>query len=356
MSREELKEQKKIDQLITRQLKQEWHRHKWEKILLLLGNCNSGKTTLIKQLNNAFGKGLSEDTRKKHEKAVHQNVQMIIKALLQTMSKLSIEYEKPANKDTWRYFAGSDLSTMEISKSDYSMVSQLWQDRGVHSRRREFHLPDSAGYFLDNLDRIQSNNYTPSMQDILRVYGPTQGVEEHSIAIGSMSYRVVDVARTCLDMQRKWIHFFNEFAVSAVLFVVDISEYDQMLVSSEADSGMVNSLENSRALFQKLSHYQYENFKNSVFILLFNKVDIFNEKIHYSHLASHFPSYTGPKQNAEKAKNFIRDMFTDSIPDKYNYISIHFISAINSSSAREVCTAVKHGVTRIYEFNSLSVY
>lgn len=341
--------------MITRQLKQEWHKHKWEKILLLVGNCNSGKTTLIKQLKDVFGKEFTEEVRKKYASGVHQNVHVTIKALLLAMSKLSIRYQNPANEETWKHFADTDLSSMEINKTDYSLVLQLWQDRGVYSWRRQFQLPNSADYFLDNLDRIQSNDYIPTVEDILRAYAPTPGVEEHSLVIGSIPYRIVDVARKCLDMQRKWIHFFKECAVSAVLFMVDISEYDQMSVSSDANDGMMNSLENSRVLFQKLSHYQYENFKNSVFILLFNKEDVFDDKIYYSDLASHFPAYTGPKHNPEKAKNFICDMFIDSIPDKYNHVTIHFMSAIKSSSAREVCKAVKHGVTKVYEFNSLSI-
>ena len=339
-------------------MKQEWNKHKWEKIILLLGDNGSGKTTLIKQLKNVFGKGFSEDIRKRHIDVVHRNVLLAIKALLTSMAGLSIQYTNPANEETWRYFAdfAIDADNMEINMSDYSMVLQLWQDSGVYSRRNEFQLPESAAYFLDRLDQIHSNDYIPTTEDILRTYEPTSGAEEYSLVVGSIAYRIVDVGRKCLHMQRKWIHFFNGCAVSAVLFMVDISKYDQMLYSTQADNGMVNSLENSIALFQKLSRYQYENFKNSVFILIFNKVDIFNGKIRHSHLVDHFPAYSGPRQNAEKAKDFICDMFIDSIPEnEHNHITIHFISATESRSAREVCRAVKHGVAKIYEFNSLSI-
>ena len=352
----DLREQKRTDELITRQLKQEWNKHKWEKILLLLGNCSVGKTTLIKQLKNVFGRGFSVEARKKYVDVVHQYVHVTIKALLLAITKLSITYSNPANKETWQHLVdNNDPDSIQINRTDYSVVLQLWNDNGVYSRRREFQLPESADYFLDELDRIQSSDYIPTVEDILRTYEPTSGAEEHPLMIGSMAYRIVDVGRKCLEMQRKWIHLFNGCAVSAVLFMVDISEYDRMLFSSNTDSGMINSLENNRALFQKLSHYQYENFNNSVFILLFNKEDIFDDKIRYSHLADHFPSYSGPKRNSEKAKSFICDMFIDSVPDKHNHITIHFISSINSDSAREVCRAVQHGVSRIYEYNSLCI-
>ena len=352
----DLKEQKRTDELITRQLKQERHKHKWEKILLLLGDCSSGKTTLIKQLKNVFGKGFSEDARKKYVDVVHHCVHVSIKALLCGMAKRSITYCNPANDEIWKHLINTDDPySMEVNTSDYSMVMQLWQDSSVCSRRREFQLPESADYFLNNLDRIQSNNYIPSVEDILRTYEPTSGVEEHPVMMGGIAYKLVDVGRKCLDTQRKWIHLFDGCAVSAVLFMVDISEYDKTLLISDSDSGTMNSLERNRTLFQKLSHHQYENFKNSVFILLFNKEDIFDDKIRYSHLADHFPSYTGPRQNAVKAKNFICDMFIDSMPDEHNHVTIHFISSIDSNSAREVCKAIKHGVSHIYQFNSLRI-
>lgn len=356
---DQLREQKRIDEVITRQLKQEWNKRKWEKILLILGDSSSGKTTLIKQLKNVFGRGFSKDARKKYVDVIHQNVEVAIKSLLQAMTKLSIKCHNPVNEETRKQFThmytAADFSAMEISRSDYLTISQLWQDSSVRSQRRDFQLPVSTSYFLDNLDRIQNDDYIPTVEDVLRAHEPTPGVDEHSVAIGSITYKMVDVGRRCLETQRKWIHFFNGCAVSAVLFMVDISEYDQLVVSSKATTGTVNSLENSRALFEKLSHYQYENFKNSVFILLFNKEDIFKDKIAYSHLADHFPAYTGPKQDPEKAKNFISDLFIDSIPDKHNHVTVHFISAVVSNSAREVCKAVKHGVTHIYEYNSLRI-
>lgn len=352
-SNDELKEQKRTSELITRQLKQEWNKRKREKILLLLGNTSSGKTTLINQMRNVFGKGFLGD-RKKYIDAVHRNVLVAVKALLISMTSLSVECRNPANEETWKYFANFDPN-MKINTSHYSMVSRLWRDDGVHSRRSELQLPESADYFLDGLDRISSDGYIPIVEDVLRAYEPTSGVEEHPLVIGSLTYRIVDVGRKCLDTSKKWIHIFNGCAVSAVLFMVDISEYDKVVFSEKTDNRLVNSLENSRVQFQKLSHYQYENFENSIFILIFNKQDIFDDKIRSSHLADHFPAYTGPKQNPEKAKNFICDMFIDSILDKHNHITIHFITAIESNSAREVCKAVKHGVTNMYEFNSLYI-
>ncbi len=53
--------------------------------------------------------------------------------------------------------------TLEIAQQ----MQRIWQDEGVqkcYTRRNEFALNDSAGYFLDALDRISLPDYIPSVQ------------------------------------------------------------------------------------------------------------------------------------------------------------------------------------------------
>ena len=50
-------------------------------------------------------------------------------------------------------------------------------------RRNEFQLTDSVQYFLNNIDRISSIDYVPTLQDILYCRKTTKGVIETRIAI-----------------------------------------------------------------------------------------------------------------------------------------------------------------------------
>ena len=57
----------------------------------------------------------------------------------------------------------------------------LWVDKGVQEclrRSNEYHLNDSAAYFLDSMGRISASNYIPTMQDVLRTRIETKGVVE----------------------------------------------------------------------------------------------------------------------------------------------------------------------------------
>ena len=57
----------------------------------------------------------------------------------------------------------------------------LWNDKGIQDcfkRSNEYHLCDSAGYFLDALDRIALDDYIPTMQDVLRTRARTTGIVE----------------------------------------------------------------------------------------------------------------------------------------------------------------------------------
>ncbi|KAF9000843.1 guanine nucleotide binding protein, alpha subunit [Cyathus striatus] len=60
-------------------------------------------------------------------------------------------------------------------------MQALWMDGAVKSvlKRRELRLEDSAGFFLDDLDRIATRTYQPSDDDVVRARLRTLGVQEY---------------------------------------------------------------------------------------------------------------------------------------------------------------------------------
>ena len=62
-----------------------------------------------------------------------------------------------------------------------NQMATLWNDAGVKAtfkRSNEYQLNDSAGYFLDSLDRFAVDGYIPSYQDVLRTRTRTTGIVE----------------------------------------------------------------------------------------------------------------------------------------------------------------------------------
>ena len=57
----------------------------------------------------------------------------------------------------------------------------LWSDAGIKAsfkRSNEYQLNDSAGHFLDALDRVAVDGYVPTEQDVLRTRARTTGIVE----------------------------------------------------------------------------------------------------------------------------------------------------------------------------------
>ena len=63
-------------------------------------------------------------------------------------------------------------------------MQRLWMDSGVKesfSRSSEYQLNDSAGYFLNSLERIAEKDYMPNEDDMLRTRQRTTGIVETQI-------------------------------------------------------------------------------------------------------------------------------------------------------------------------------
>jgi hypothetical protein len=113
--------------------------------------------------------------------------------------------------------------------------------------------------------------------------------------------------------RRKWIHCFEN--VTSIIFLVALSEYDQILFESDNEvriqssvyltklcvlhfkrtSNLFNWSQNrmveSQALFRTIVTYPW--FANSSIILFLNKKDLLEEKIMGSHLVDYFPAFDG---------------------------------------------------------------
>jgi hypothetical protein len=86
-------------------------------------------------------------------------------------------------------------------------VKLLWKDSAIqqaYKRSFEFQLPASCPYWIDNIDRIGSSYYVPTVQDILRCRVVTTGISETVFTVESVPFRLVDVGGQRSE-RKKWV-------------------------------------------------------------------------------------------------------------------------------------------------------
>lgn len=339
---EEQREQKRINAEIDRQLRKDKRDARRELKLLLLGTGESGKSTFIKQMRIIHGAGYTDEDKRTHIKLVYQNIFMAMQSMIRAMDLLKIQYEDPTCQEKADLVKGVDYETVTAFEASYVIaIKDLWSDPGIqdcYGRRREYQLTDSAKYYLSDIDRVAGHGYIPTEQDILRVRVPTTGIIEYPFDLQEIRFRMVDVGGQRSE-RRKWIHCFEN--VTSIIFLVALSEYDQILFESDNE----NRMEESKALFKTIITYPW--FQHSSVILFLNKKDLLEEKIMYSHLVDYFPEYDGPQRDAIHAREHILRMFVDLNPDTEKIIYSHFTCATDTENIRFVFAAVKDTILQL---------
>uniref|UniRef100_A0A8C7PY85 Guanine nucleotide-binding protein subunit alpha n=1 Tax=Oncorhynchus mykiss TaxID=8022 RepID=A0A8C7PY85_ONCMY len=363
---EEAKEARRINDEIERQLRRDKRDARRELKLLLLGTGESGKSTFIKQMRIIHGTGYSEEDKRGFTKLVYQNIFTAMQSMIRAMETLMIPYKYEHNKGNANVVQEVDVEKVYTFENPYiNAIKCLWNDPGIqeaYDRRREYQL--SLALLLDHissparqwaltippphlfclhsymnaLDRIAETSYLPTQQDVLRVRVPTTGIIEYPFDLQSVIFRMVDVGGQRSE-RRKWIHCFEN--VTSIMFLVALSEYDQVLVESDNE----NRMEESKALFRTIITYPW--FQNSSVILFLNKKDLLEEKINYSHLVDYFPEYDGPQRDAQAGREFILKMFVDLNPDSDKIIYSHFTCATDTENIRFVFAAVKDTILQL---------
>ncbi|KAM9167576.1 guanine nucleotide-binding protein subunit alpha-14 [Mergus octosetaceus] len=344
----EEKESQRISAEIERQLRRDKRDARRELKLLLLGTGESGKSTFIKQMRIIHGSGYTEEDRKGFTKLVYQNIFTAMQAMIRAMDTLKIQYTSEENEESAQMIREVEVDKVTMLEiKQVEAIKNLWKDPGIqecYDRRREYQLSDSAKYYFTDIDRIAMPSFVPTQQDILRVRVPTTGIIEYPFDLENIIFRMVDVGGQRSE-RRKWIHCFE--SVTSIIFLVALSEYDQVLAECDNE----NRMEESKALFKTIITYPW--FLNSSVILFLNKKDLLEEKIMYSDLISYFPEYTGPKQDVKAARDFILKLYQDQNPNKEKVIYSHFTCATDTENIRFVFAAVKDTILQLNlrEFN-----
>ncbi|XP_029916805.1 guanine nucleotide-binding protein subunit alpha-14 [Myripristis murdjan] len=342
------RENQRINEEIEKQLRRDKKDSRRELKLLLLGTGESGKSTFIKQMRIIHGGGYTEEDKRSYAKLVYQNIYTSMQSMIRAMEMLSIPFSDSQNQSHANSILEVEVDKVDkLDENHVAAIKSLWNDTGVqesYDRRREYQLSDSTKYYLTDLERIAQPSYVPDLQDILRVRVPTTGIIEYPFDMENVIFRMVDVGGQRSE-RRKWIHCFEN--VTSIIFLVALSEYDQVLAECDNE----NRMEESKALFKTIITYPW--FQRSSVILFLNKTDILEEKIMYSHLVTYFPEFTGPQQDAKAAQEFILKMYQEQNPDKEKTLYAHFTCATDTENIRFVFVAVKDTILRhnLKEFN-----
>jgi len=280
VSTDEKKRSQEIDKIIYGDRK----RLREEVKLLLLGPGESGKSTVFKQMKIIQDNGgFTTEELQSYKYIVYGNCVTQMKLIVNAALKLNIELESDENRRRAERLtkvpSGGDAWSTELGDD----IKHLWADIGIQKayamRDRHYQLNDSASYFFENIDQV-----------------------------------------------------------TAVIFCVALSEYDQTLREDDTQNRMKESL----LLFDEICNSHW--FRNTTFILFLNKTDLFKEKIQRVDLKVCFPNYIGGL-NFEAASAFIKARFLEQNQSPH-VIYTHFTCAISTENIEFVFKCVRETVLK----------
>lgn len=225
----------------------------------------------------------------------------------------------------------SQLTRVRVNNA----VVQLWMSCPDKIKRmvsaNQLGLETNASFFLDKAQNYRDPRYLATDEDILHARIKTTGITTAEFSVKSNKLVVMDVGGQRVE-RKKWIHSFDD--VSCILFVASISEYDQGL----EEEGSVNRLDEALEVFDQTVNSQW--FRAKSVQLFLNKVDILQQKCHYSSFTAHFPSYEGSDSDPEEITRYIESLFRSRFRPGSRNLYVHRTCATDTTTMKFVIDAV----------------
>ena len=175
-------------------------------------------------------------------------------------------------------------------------------------------------------------DYLPTKQDALNARKATKGVVEHEFDIDKVPFKMVDVGGQ-RSQRAKWFQCFDK--VTAILFLVSSSAFDQVLMEDR----MTNRLVESCDIFETIVNNRF--FMNVSVILFLNKTDLLKEKVKYTSIKDFFPNFQGNAGDLNDVQQFVLHMFDNRRRERSRALFHHFTTATDTNNIKFVFHAVK---------------
>lgn len=166
-------------------------------------------------------------------------------------------------------------------------------------------------------------DYVPTNQDILRAWRiRTLGITCEKVRLVRHTCKIFDVggART---QRKNWIHCFENVAV--LIYLVDISDYDQVLYEDKS----ANRMQESLTVFDSICNTRW--FSNTSIVLFFTKIDCLESKLASSPFKTYFPDFSGDPTDIEEVKDYIRMRFLVVNMNPEKTIDVYFFNLLSET-------------------------
>ena len=172
--------------------------------VLLLGAGESGKSTVLKQMQILYGEGLDLSRIKITIKSnivtgvyqlVVQSDELVEAKLVDEKEDLAISDENVAIKNAFLERYEMEGSRMVINQEVGEWIKTLWADPGIQAtfeHRHLFQIQDNIEYFCGELDRFLETDFTPIEEDGLRIRVRTTGLIRQRFKIDNQIINILD--------------------------------------------------------------------------------------------------------------------------------------------------------------------
>ncbi|KAJ7134018.1 G-protein alpha subunit [Mycena crocata] len=311
--------------------------------ILILGQADSGKSSLLRNFRLAFTPRQFESERLLWKTVIQLNLIHSARKILNVLEQEEQESDSPESRNSARnhrrivqalsaletssrYSMGGDIRSgfrmtvcpgtnptqvdqfLRTYQRDIIVLSSLWKDSGVRRAldSRKARPQDDPGFFLDDAPRVTADNYIPTNRDIMRAKIRTMGVEEQRFVADSgptlgTEFFIVEVGQT---KRKTAVWNFMHDQVQVIMFLAPLVFWQRL-----DDNPEVNRVQDSLELWKETVSSQL--LARITLILLFNKKDLLQAHIaEGGQMKRYVPSFGDRRNDVPTITKYFRDHFS----------------------------------------------